>query len=683
MPMGDGLTHICSQDDVPTVAIEMTNPLRIGVLGGLDLRLGSVPLALANRKARAILAFLALEQSGSASRERLASLFWSESSERHARNSLRQTLLELRRALSPWAGHVMLTGWDDIRLIPGATETDLHMALRAIENGCLLDVFPGGLPDSGLLLSGYDDLSIEFGEWVAGTRRFVQERLLRALENAWRDEARPAFERRHLAETALRLDPLNEGACRTVMDVAARAGETGVALRAYEALYEALALQLDMEPSSATQALVAQVKMGQVTAPAPVAVHAMPPVAPGRTTAPGGIPIVAVLPPLIAGLGSEMAWTADAMVEDLIRMLAGLREPAVISAATIRTLPTDGQTPMNLGRMVGADYTVSSSIRVAGGTGRVAVELSHVASGVALWGQALPIETDNIFETLQAIAASIAHALVPQVNAAELHRGLGAPPDDLTAYHLLLQARQLIFRLDRDSLEQAGRLIEESRRRGPVYANAHATQAYWYSLRLFQGWSPRPLDDTAALLAAARHAIQLDPFHARALALLGHNLMMLEQRYDEAESLVDRAVAIAPSDAEVLVSSTPTCAYAGRPDEAVRRSALAMRLSPHDPFMFRFEHFHSLAHYVAEDFDQAAFWGLRSWLGNPNFTSNLRITAAALSALGRFEEARPLVDRHRQLQPDYRAESVIARHQLRTRAQREAYYRRLIAAGVP
>ena len=108
-----------------------------------------------------------------------------------------------------------------------------------------------------------------------------------------------------------------------------------------------------------------------------------------------------------------------------------------------------------------------------------------------------------------------------------------------------------------------------------------------------------------------------------------------------------------------------------------------MLLSPHDPFLFRYEHFRSLAHYAAGDFDVAAHWGLRSARSNPNFTSNLRITIAALSALGRLEEARPLVERHKDLQPNYRVARLTTTSTFREPEQREQFARLLSVAGMP
>src|SRR5205814_9919022 len=73
--------------------------LSIGLLGPLvieseDNGLGKIP-----KKARALLAFLAAQGGQAISRERLADLLWPYQASEQARHSLRNCLLELRKAL--------------------------------------------------------------------------------------------------------------------------------------------------------------------------------------------------------------------------------------------------------------------------------------------------------------------------------------------------------------------------------------------------------------------------------------------------------------------------------------------------------------------------------------------------------------------------------------------------------
>src|ERR1035437_7767312 len=57
----------------------------------------SVPIKL--RKSRALIAYLALKPNYQASRDELATLFWGDHSDTHARQSLRQCLTSLRQDL--------------------------------------------------------------------------------------------------------------------------------------------------------------------------------------------------------------------------------------------------------------------------------------------------------------------------------------------------------------------------------------------------------------------------------------------------------------------------------------------------------------------------------------------------------------------------------------------------------
>src|SRR5215467_13831542 len=77
--------------------------LSIGILGTLvierdDCRLGKVP-----KKARALLGYLAAQGGQAVSRERLADLLWPYQGTDQARHSLRNCLLELRKALGDTA----------------------------------------------------------------------------------------------------------------------------------------------------------------------------------------------------------------------------------------------------------------------------------------------------------------------------------------------------------------------------------------------------------------------------------------------------------------------------------------------------------------------------------------------------------------------------------------------------
>ena len=74
--------------------------IRVNVLGRFEARLPSgEALLLPTRKAEVLLTYLAMTPGQPHSRDRLMDLLWSDRSEDQARNSLRQELSALKKAL--------------------------------------------------------------------------------------------------------------------------------------------------------------------------------------------------------------------------------------------------------------------------------------------------------------------------------------------------------------------------------------------------------------------------------------------------------------------------------------------------------------------------------------------------------------------------------------------------------
>lgn len=662
--------------------------LRISLMGGIEVTVGGRDLGLRFRKARALLAYMALNDTGIESRERLAGLLWSDVDEASARGSLRQVLAGLRGAFREAGFDGLDATRDTVALDHGATDLDLDRIMAEIAAGSVPQVLVAQPRAIDTLMAGYEDVSPMFDDWIAGWRRTFQERVLRTLEEIYEDGARPPKLRRRMAEAAFVLDPVHEGACRTVMRIAAEAGETGAALRAYATLYDVMGDEMDMEPSAPTRELVASIKMGQLDpaattagdpASAPLPVASAPP----RSMAGAGAPTVAILPFRVLGPETVPDYFADGLIEDTVCTLATLREPVVMSSNSTRKLRGTDYAPPEIGEKLGVSYLVSGTVRRSKDQLRLSVELSEASSSTVLWARAYQTTESQLFTAQDEIAASIAHTLVPRMRDAELRRSRGQRPEDMSAYQLLLQARELAFTLDRPAFERAGDLLVRATGLDPGYAPTHTSLADWYSIRLGQGWSPDPGSDLRELEAMARVAIGIDSGNGRALAMLGHNRTILMRRYDEAVTLLDRALEAAPNDAETLLWSSPTFAYLGDPEEAVRRAERAIALSPHDPYLFRYEHFLCVAHYAAGDYEAAAHWGMSSHDRNPHYTSNLRMTAAALVGLDRLDEARGLADIVMAIQPGFRVSSFIDRQPFRDDVRRGAYGRQLIRAGLP
>lgn len=396
-----------------------------------------------------------------------------------------------------------------------------------------------------------------------------------------------------------------------------------------------------------------------------------------------GTPVLALLPlRLPQGDDRALAEIADILLDAVVGALAGLREPIVISANSTRNLAGSAEPVPALARRVGADYLATGSLRRLGSSVRLSLEVAETAQGAVIWHRAFDLAADGLLAAPDELATTIAYAVLPRLRDAELGSALRRRHDP-GAYHLMLEGQRRMFRLERASFDEAGDMLRRAAALDPGFAAPHAALANWHSLRIGQRWSDDPAAEARALEAAVRHALELDGNHARALALLGHSCTILHRDYARGQDLLDRAQEMAPNDAETCLWTAPTLAFTGRAEEAVRGAERAIRLSPEDPLLFRYQHFLSIAHYARGSWDEAAEWGLRAMRSNGDYTSNLALTAAALAAVGRTDEARLAVSRLVALAPGFRVGVTVSRVGFRDEGLRAQYGRHLIAAGSP
>jgi DNA-binding SARP family transcriptional activator/pimeloyl-ACP methyl ester carboxylesterase len=228
--------------------------LSIRLFGGFAARVGSAaPRTVRRRKARALLAYLALRPGLGHSRESLAALLWSGTTDEHARHNLRQTLFALRQDLSIEPDPVVLDG-ETMRLRPAGVEVDVAAFERGAREGTPAALRRAVALYEGDLLAGFTLDESPFDDWLAGERQRLRELALDALERLLACD-RDAGATERAIQTALRLvtlDPLRESAHRALMELYARQGRRTSALRQYQRCVETLQRELGVKPEPAT-----------------------------------------------------------------------------------------------------------------------------------------------------------------------------------------------------------------------------------------------------------------------------------------------------------------------------------------------------------------------------------------------------------------------------------------------
>jgi adenylate cyclase len=420
----------------------------------------------------------------------------------------------------------------------------------------------------------------------------------------------------------------------------------------------------------------------------PVRVYALhPPMQPSRLVGEAAVgseprPSIAVLPFRMNLVSPDQAYFVDGIVYDIIRGLAALKELFVVSRGS--TLGYSGRNidVREVGRQLGVRYVLYGSVQKTSTTLRIGTELSDAESGEVVRSDQYEGDLGDLFALQDRIAISVVRTIAPQVRERELMRALRKHPQNLTAYDLVLQALDLLYRMDYDSFSKARGLLEQAISYDPNYALAYSYVALWYVFRIGEIGSSDPDADAVAGARYAAQGVELGGDDAFALAVYAHAQSFLLHDLDKGREVAARAIAAGPSSAMAWTMASATSGFLGDGPAAVRQGEQGVRLSPLDARSFWHEGLLGQAHYVNGDYEQALEWALSALNRNGLIRFNHRLLIATLDALGRGREAAEAARRFLQIQPDFHVSTYARRCPFRATAL-EAWLGHLRSAGLP
>lgn len=261
--------------------------LSVFLLGPFQAHLDGRPLGgFAYDKVRALLAYLAMESNRPHSREKLAALLWSDQSPDAARNSLRQALATLRRAIGDQKSNTpfLLLDQGNMQINPVAsvwldvgvfqqhlaasqnhTHTDIEtcpFCVQHLEAGVAL--YRGDFFD-GLLLQD----SEEFELWVVTRREEFRLQALSSIFHLTNHYMRRGqySKAQGYAFRQVEIEPYCEEAHRQLMSILANSGQRSAALAQYESCRRILASELGVPPAHETYALYKRIRSAGETRP--------------------------------------------------------------------------------------------------------------------------------------------------------------------------------------------------------------------------------------------------------------------------------------------------------------------------------------------------------------------------------------------------------------------------------
>ena len=205
------------------------------------------PVAPDTRKAVALLAYLAMAGRPVA-RDEAVALLWPDADQSRGRAALRRTLSTLNSALD---GHGLVVEGDTIALDASALWVDVHEFRHMIAAGSPADAVE---LYTGSFLAGFGLRdSVEFDQWQLGTTEQLRREVSSALERVTRSLASSDVDAAiATARRWVELDPLQEAAHRSLIELHSRKGDRAAAVRQYRDCVALLESELGLRPGAET-----------------------------------------------------------------------------------------------------------------------------------------------------------------------------------------------------------------------------------------------------------------------------------------------------------------------------------------------------------------------------------------------------------------------------------------------
>jgi TolB-like protein/DNA-binding SARP family transcriptional activator len=660
--------------------------LRIRLLGPVAIVHDGKPVAIAAKKVRALIGYLALREGREIPRGTLTGLLWGERSEEQARASLRQTLSELRAALAASVRQPIIATKESVTRAPGSAWIDARVLEAAAASAD-----ESALRDAAALLGGelMEGLSIgesSFEQWLTAEReRFrhlaasIHARLMERAERGGRWEEALTHGLKLLS-----IDPLQEHVHRALMRIYAAQGRHDAALAQYERCRNELSDQLGVRPQPETEELAREIRASRRDGAARPRVEPLPASEPDPPVLPSK-PSIAVLPFQNLSADPEQEFFADGLTEDIITALSRISGLWIIARGSTFTYKGKATDVKQVARELAVRYVMEGSVRRAGDRLRVTAQLIDAATGHQVWAERYDRSLADLFDIQDEITRSVAAETQTQLQLAEAAAAGSRPFSDSKARDLAVRAWARLYDQTPEAIAEASELVEQAIRLEPLNPVAHRAGASVFFSRLWFGDIPRDPANMARGFELARTALRLAPHDEYAhLVMAWAHAYAADGQLEEALAECERGLEINPNCSILYGNVGAYLGALGRPQEAVEACRLALKLNPRDPSNFWRHYYIAVAHFVLGDY-AACLQDSKRLARSPALLASGIMWAAAAAAAGNAEEARAAVDYCLAERPDLRVGSVAPGFMLRF--ARDEDHERLLAllrkAGLP
>jgi TolB-like protein len=369
-------------------------------------------------------------------------------------------------------------------------------------------------------------------------------------------------------------------------------------------------------------------------------------------------PSIAVLPFTNLSGDPDQEYFSEGVVEDIITALSRASWLFVIARNSSFTYKGRAVDVKQVGRELGVRYVLEGSVRKAGGRVRITGQLIDATTGAHLWADNFDGMTEDVFQLQDSVTASVAGAIEPRLQRAEIERALHKPTQNLDAYDYYLRGLAAFHRATAESVAEALELFNKAVGLDPGYGAAYGMAAWCFGFRKSFGLLAAYDSEIAEGVRLARLAVSVGRDDAMALWTGGHALAFLGGELDAGMQMIERACGLNPNLASAWMVAGWTRVYRGEFAPAIAAFERSLRLSPLDPFLYVVQGGIACAHFLERRYDDALAWAEQSLNEQPSWFSAARLRIAVLALSGRTEAARRAWAELDRVQPGIRLADV-------------------------
>lgn len=394
-------------------------------------------------------------------------------------------------------------------------------------------------------------------------------------------------------------------------------------------------------------------------------------------------PAIAVIPFEGRLVDPSHAVIGEILADSLIAKLSTGSALRVISRLSTSKLQGKTLGARSSGSVLGANFILSGSYRMAGQEILLIAELYSARDDEALWIREFRSQIGDLLSPDSEIVSRIRTEIGEAIAAREIRRARTMPLPALEAFELMLAGIAMMHRSSPVEFKRSRDLLETLVERYPLAPEPRAWLAKWYVLRMTRGLVGREAAETERALEQTHRALDASPDCALALAIEGFVHIHLSRDLDIAERRLEDAIAINPSESLAWLFRCVALGFRNEGLASLTAAETAISLSPIDPLRHYYDALASSAALAAGRHDLCEQLATRALRINRNHLPTLRALAISQVENNSVDSALRTGQRIREIDPHFTIKSYIDNAPAGSGSNRLRYAMALERAGLP